>query len=92
MNDTHIPFRKILVNFVAGLVGAAGGDLLVKFAISQFAGSPTWELPGIVVGALAALVVTVLVALTFMQERRAAKRHIRRGANSSFKADGYAAA
>ena len=41
MNDTHIPFRKILVNFVAGLVGAAGGDLLVKFAISQFAGSLT---------------------------------------------------
>ncbi len=73
MNDTHITFRKVAIGASIGLMVAVVGGILVKVAISEFAGSPPWQLPAIIIGALAAPVIAVLIVPTIIEERRRAK-------------------
>ena len=61
MTDTHITLRKVVTGAACGLAGVAVGGFVARAAVRYFAGSPVWELPAIIVGALALLVVGVLV-------------------------------
>ena len=71
MTDTQITFRKVITGAATGLIGAAVGGVFAKIAISEFAGSAVWELPVIIIGALAAFVIAVLLYPTFQCRRRA---------------------
>lgn len=61
MSDTRITFRKVATGAACGLVGCIVGGFLARAAVRYFAGSPAWELPAIICGALALFVVAVLV-------------------------------
>jgi len=61
MSDTRITFRKVARGAACGLAGFVVGGLVARAAVRHFAGSPAWELPAIICGALALLVVAVLV-------------------------------
>jgi hypothetical protein len=61
MSNTRITFRKIATGAACGLVGFAVGGFVALAAVRYFAGSPAWELPAIICGALALFVVAVLV-------------------------------
>jgi uncharacterized integral membrane protein len=61
MSDTHITFRKVATGAVCGLAGVIVGGFVARAAVRYFAGSPVWELPAVIVGALALFVVGVLV-------------------------------
>jgi|GEM_PF-5754584 len=61
MNDTRITFRKVATGAACGLVGFVVGGFVARAAIRYFAGSPAWELPAMICGALALFVVAVLV-------------------------------
>lgn len=61
MPDTRITFRKIVTGAACGLVSFVVGGFVARTAVRYFAGSPAWELPAIICGALALLVVSVLV-------------------------------
>ena len=61
MPDTRITFRKIATGAACGLVSFVVGGFVARASVRYFAGSPAWELPAIICGALALLVVSVLV-------------------------------
>ena len=61
MSDTPITFRKVATGAACGLVGFIVGGFVARAAVQYFAGSPAWELPAIICGALALFVVAVLV-------------------------------
>ena len=61
MSDTHITLRKVATGAVCGLVGVIVGGFVARAAVRYFAGSPVWELPAIIIGSLALLIVGVLV-------------------------------
>lgn len=73
MNKSRITFRKILIWAAAGFGGALAGQALSTLLISEFAGSPAWELPAIVVGAIAAMTITFLVIPPFLHSRQHAR-------------------
>ena len=73
MTDTQITFRKVITRAATGLIGAGVGGVFVKTAIFEFSGSPAWELPAIIIGALAAFVIAALLFPT-LQRRRSAKQ------------------
>jgi hypothetical protein len=72
VNDTKITFRKVMIGAGTSVVGAVAGGIVVKIAIHEFAGSPVWEFPTVIVGALTVFVVVALVVPTFVDERRSA--------------------
>jgi len=76
MNETRITIRKVALFSAVGLSSTLVGGALAKIAIRQFAGTPAWEMPAIVVGAIAALVVTAIVLPTFLEARRRARDKI----------------
>ena len=61
MNDTRITFRKVATGAACGLVGFGVGGFVARAAVRYFAGSPAWEFPAIVCGALALFIVAALV-------------------------------
>ena len=61
MNDTHITFRKVVTFGACGVAGAVLGGFVARAAVRYVAGSPVWEMPAIIIGALALLVVSVLI-------------------------------
>jgi uncharacterized integral membrane protein len=61
MTDTRITLRKVATGAACGLVGVVIGGFVARAAVRYFAGSPAWELPAIICGALALFVVAVLV-------------------------------
>jgi len=61
MSDTHITFRKVVTGAACGLVSFVVGGFVTRAAVRYFAGSPVWELPAVICGALALFVVAVLV-------------------------------
>ena len=61
MADTRITRRKVVIGAACGLAGFVIGGFVARVAVRHFAGSPAWELPAIFCGALALLVVAVLV-------------------------------
>ena len=61
MSDTRITFRKVATGAACGLVGFVVGGFVARAAVRYFAGSPAWELPAIISGALALLIVAALV-------------------------------
>ena len=71
MTDTQITFGKVITGAATGLIGAGAGGVFAKIAIYEFSGSAVWELPSIIIGALAAFVVAVLLFPTFQRRRRA---------------------
>ncbi len=62
MSDTRVTFRKVATGATCGLVSFVVGGFVAKVAIRYFfSGSPVWEIPAIVCGALVLLVVGILV-------------------------------
>lgn len=61
MQDTRITLRKVATGAACGLIGFVVGGLLARAAVRYFAGSPVWEVPAIICGALAVFVVVVLL-------------------------------
>ena len=73
MSDTRINFRKTATGAACGLVGFVAGGWVARAAVRHFAGSPVWEIPAIICGALALTVVAVLIVAPSL-EVKAAKR------------------
>jgi hypothetical protein len=73
VSESHITFRKVIVGAGSGLAGAIVGGAIVKFVAPKFAGSPPWLFPAIVVGILAAPVVSALTVPTIISDRRRSK-------------------
>lgn len=61
MNDTRTTFREVATGAACGLVGFGVGGFAARAAVRYFAGSPAWELPVVICGALTLFVVAVLV-------------------------------
>ena len=70
MIDTQITFGKVITGAATGLIGAGAGGVFAKVAIYEFSGSAAWELPLIIIGAIAAFVVAVLLFPTFQRRHR----------------------
>lgn len=73
MADTRITFHKVATGAACGLVGFVVGGFVARAAVRYFTGSPAWELPAIICGALALFVVAVLVVAPAI-EAKASKR------------------
>lgn len=69
MSVNRISLRQMALGAAASLAGGAAGALIATIAIDAFAGSPPWELPALIVGALAGGVVVVLLLPAFGRTR-----------------------
>ena len=69
MNDTRTTFRKGAIGAVCGLAGFIVGGFVARAAVRYFAGSPAWELPAIIIGALTLCVVAILVVAPSIRTR-----------------------
>lgn len=69
MDTHHVTWKKVFIGSGFGLIGAVLGMLLAKRAILIFKGTPSWELPALMLGSVALALVAGFIRISVSGRR-----------------------